>query len=214
MERLRPAREARSCPAGRSLQGGAGPSLRTARGRAQGSSPQQAGLTPRRAAQTWAPPGQQGKAHGAGGESPGDSASPSVTTAGKRCQGGRGLQTTGRTAAGTRRQGWRGSQRPVLQTTEMTEDCGDTEARAMGPDESETPVVPVSQRRRGGRGLGHTQGPRGQLPGGLQAHCPKKGLVLRGLHPRLRSLGAGEAGKPRPLGAAGVTTLLSTEGPG
>lgn len=130
-------------------------------------------------------------------------------------------------------QGWRGSQRPVLQTTETAVDCGDPEARAMGPRQERDTGGPrkpeatrpaeargdaahISPRRPGGWRGGRVgpqdtrraleassqEGPSGALPEEGSGH---QDADLRGLHPRLRSLGAGEAGKPRPLGAAGVT---------
>ena len=54
-------------------------------------------------------------------------------------------------------------------------------------------------------------GPSGALPKEGPGH---QDADLRGLRLRLGSLGAGEGGKPRPLGAAGVTTLLGAGGPG
>ena len=54
-------------------------------------------------------------------------------------------------------------------------------------------------------------GPSGALPEEGPGH---QDADLRGLRPRLGPLGDGEGGTPRPLGAAGVMTLLSAGGPG
>lgn len=95
------------------------------------------------------------------------------------------------------RQGWRGSQRPVLQTTEMQQAAVTLRQERWAPDKSKTWAAPVSQRRhgprkpeaaqRGGGGPrgapGHTQGPRGQLPGGAFRRIARRGAWSPGRRP-------------------------------
>ena len=140
-----------------------------------GRSPWQAGPSPRRAAQTWAPQGPRGEAQGAGGESPRDSASPSAT------------------ATVTWTSGLEGQPQACPADHGDAAGCGDPEARATGPRQERDTGDPGSQRQHGPRKPeaawrvgGGTWGPRthaGSLrPGfrrGLQAQCPKKGLVTR-----------------------------------
>ena len=122
------------------------------------------------------------------------------------------------------RQGWRGSQRPVLQTTETQRAAVILRQERRAPDKSETRAAPVSPRRPGGVGghvgpPGHTQGPCGQVPGGAFRLIARRRAWSPGCRPERPAStsrvpecwGSGEAQAPE---GSWVAPLLSAGGPG